>query len=282
MKPVTLEYRPPSSPLCPYTSLFYDFRTDLPFIDDHERADLAQLRFVLRTPRPGDYTFADGTRSEAPLIQLLGPTTGPVRTRGFGPIHVFGCGLLPRGWAALLKFEASLLVNRVIDATSLFGEEIVDLRQELVSASGIDERVTLLSAWLSAVFEREETHATQFTRQVDAWLETVDPSLDALIAATGMSARQLERNCNRYYGAPPKLLARKYRALRAAVMLARDHVDITDLIALGFYDQSHLIREIKQFTGFTPGKLAVELTPLTSLTLRRGEFDQLSPLVTQT
>jgi hypothetical protein len=71
----------------------------------------------------------------------------------------------------------------------------------------------------------------------------------------------------RYYGMPPKKLARKYRALRAASRIAHgDSLDDTEL-GLAFYDQSHLTREIKQFTGLTPGQLRAGKSELTQATM---------------
>jgi methylphosphotriester-DNA--protein-cysteine methyltransferase len=67
--------------------------------------------------------------------------------------------------------------------------------------------------------------------------------------------RQLERMAKRYYGLPPKTLARKYRALRAASALARGE-DLDDAgLGDSFYDQSHLIREVKRFAGLTPKQI---------------------------
>ena len=90
----------------------------------------------------------------------------------------------------------------------------------------------------------------RFARQVDAWLEdSQSPEIDDLIAATGLSRRQVERKCNAIYGAPPKLLARKFRALRAAVAMRGRDLSFDDAVGQGFYDQSHLIREVKHSPG---------------------------------
>jgi methylphosphotriester-DNA--protein-cysteine methyltransferase len=119
---------------------------------------------------------------------------------------------------------------------------------------------------------------------VDAWLiSDGDPSVESLANQSGLSQRQLERMTKRYYGLPPKKLARKYRALRAAQSLAHgDSLDETGL-ALAFYDQSHLIREVKQFTGLTPGQLRSGQSPLTRATMkgRRALGGKVSPLVSE-
>ena len=135
-------------------------------------------------------------------------------------------------------------------------------------------------------FLRERTRAvtdaeTAFIAETDAWLaDERSPRVDVLQDATGLSARQVARLCNRYYGAPPKYLARKYRALRSALILARDNVDWADLCDDTFYDQSHFIREFKHFIGLTPNQLRDDASLVIRLTMNRrdveGDFAHLS------
>ena len=70
--------------------------------------------------------------------------------------------------------------------------------------------------------------------------------------------------------------------LRAAVELAKGEACTSELVARGFYDQSHSIREIKRFTGVTPTRITGDLTELTRLTMKRTEFaGQVAPLVAE-
>jgi AraC-like DNA-binding protein len=277
---VTLDYASPPEDLRPYLSIFYEFRADVPMFEDTDKADLAQFRFMLSGV--GEYRFADGHVQIAPAIQIVGPTTGPTYGRLSGPVHVFGVGLLPAGWGTLLDFEASLLVNRVIDATELFGTGLRMTANALKSATTLDEKVAIGSALARELTERGKSAAFDFTRIVDEWLESSpSPDVDQLIVATGLSRRQVERRCNAYYGSPPKLLARKYRALRATIALAQGKSNADALLDGGFYDQSHFIREIKAFTGVTPTKISEDLPTLTALTMKRSTFAELSPMVTK-
>jgi len=52
----------------------------------------------------------------------------------------------------------------------------------------------------------------------------------------------------------------------------------------GFYDQSHLIREVKHFTGFTPGQIQAEPTILAQLTIaqRYALGGKVHPLISDT
>jgi AraC-like DNA-binding protein len=266
---VTMDYAPPPVDLRGHLTLFYEFRADMSNWTGTDRADRAQFRFLLSGK--GRYHFADGNIQNSFPVQIIGPTTGPMTMHMEGPMHSFGVGLQPAGWGTLLDFEASLLVNRVVDATQLFGPDLARTATALRAATSIEERVAIGSALARSLIGRGNSTAFTFTRIVDQWLASApSPSIDDLSNVTGLSKRQLERQCNAFYGAPPKMLARKYRALKAAIALARGETDMGDLIADGFYDQSHFIREIKAFTGVTPGRIAEDLPELMTLTLKHS------------
>lgn len=277
---VSLDYATPRESLREHLSVFYEFRANVPLFEDVEQASRAQFRFFLEGH--GRYRFADGHSQQASEVHILGPTTGPTHVRVEGPVHMFGVGLLPIGWGTLLDFEASLLVNRAIDAIELFGPGLHRTANALRAASTLEEKVAIGTALAGDLIARGRSAAFDFTRVVDDWLaSSVSPAVDTLVTATGLSRRQVERNCKAYYGSPPKLLARKYRALKAAILLARHEAGTSDLLNEGFYDQSHFIREIKRFTGVTPKTITNDLPTLAQLTLKRGDFTDLSPLVTK-
>ncbi len=282
MTAISLDYAMPDEKLRDHLSVFYEFRADVPVFEDVERADLAQVRFILAGDG-GEYRFADGTVQKAPRIQILGPTTGPTGVRICGPVHMFGAGLLPAGWAAMLDFEASLLVNRVIDATEIFGKALYQRLDQFRATTTIEEKVVIGTEIARQLIDRGHNAAFEFARVVDDWLaDSPSPDLETLVAVTALSRRQVERKCKAVYGLPPKMLARKYRALRAAISLAKHEMDVHELVDHGFYDQSHFIREIKYFTGVTPRVISEDLPTLATLTLKRTELKGLSPLVTKT
>lgn len=279
MVAVSLDYAAPDEALKDYLSVFYNFRADVERFEDDDRADLAQIRFLLKGR--GGYRFADGHVQEGPEVQVVGPTTGATHVWVEGPAELFGAGLLPPGWGAIMTIDASTLTNRVIDGTELFGRVARDTLEALRSAETLDERVAIASALIKELAGRGHELPRWFTRTVDGWLQSgLNPQVDDLVAATRLSRRQVERLCKRLYGAPPKLLARKYRALRAAVVLAKGEATTAELLDRGFYDQSHCIREIKRFTGFTPTRIQGDLNELTRLTMKRTEFaGRVAPLV---
>ncbi len=284
MAEIELDYVVPAADLADYVTLFYDFSANVAVFEDVERADHAQLRFRLSAGH-GSYCFADGTEQDAPAIHLIGPTSGATSVRAEGPVTVFGLGLSAAGWAAIVGVDASTMLNRVIDADLLFDTgALATVAAELPLAQGLAARVKLVEALIRDRI-RGGVRPAPFVQHVEAWLAaTPSPEMACLIDATGLSRRQIERKCNALYGFPPKLLARKYRALRAAVALVAGGESVNDAVDRGFYDQSHMIREIKHFTGLTPRQICAEPTALARLTIsgRRALDGVICPLVSGT
>lgn len=279
---VSLDYAAPAADLKDFVSVFYTFRADVPRFEDDDRADLAQLRFQLTGS--GFYRFADGHEQQGPEVQIVGPTMGVTHICVDGPADVFGGGLLPAGWGAMIAIDASSVTNRVIDGAELFGPEVRETLDRLRATPVLEARVAIVSDLIRSLVQRGHELPRWFTRTVDDWLQaSLNPQVDELVAATRLSRRQVERLCKRLYGCPPKLLARKYRALRAAVVLAKGEATAGEILSQGFYDQSHCIREIKRFTGVTPTRITSGLNELTRLTMKRTEFaGQVAPLVAET
>lgn len=77
--------------------------------------------------------------------------------------------------------------------------------------------------------------------------------LDAAAAKAGMSARQFRRRCFEESGLAPKHLCRILR-FRYASQLAARGAGRWAAIALdaGYFDQAHLIRDFREFTGQAP------------------------------
>ncbi|GAA4770138.1 helix-turn-helix domain-containing protein [Stakelama sediminis] len=261
-----LEYHLPSDDLTGHVTVFYHFNAQLPRFDDTERADHAQLRFRL-TAGGGTYRFPDGTTQDAGDIHIIGPTSGAVQVSAPGPVELIGCGITPVGWAAMIGSDASAMLNRVLDGESLFGPLARQTLQALKSVESFGEKVVILEDMIRRI-EVAKPRDLDFARVVDDWLAgTTSPEIDVLVEATSLSPRQLERRCKALYGLPPKMLARKYRALRAAVAMMTHGDTPGDAVERGFYDQSHLIREVKHFTGLTPGKIRESPGLLAQLTI---------------
>jgi len=279
---ISLEYEAANDELAPLISSFYRIDHEGEPLLELERADRAQFRFYLRGR--GEYNFAGGWVDPGYPVTIVGPTTAPCTTASTAEVTVFGWGITPAGWASLMGSQAEKWIDHTFDAREIFGESIMELRKEFQGLSSIQEQVKLAEKAIPKIYQNAESAPFEFTANVDKWLmSSADPQVADLLAITGLSIRQLERTTRRYYGMPPKKLARKYRAVRAAHILSLgDDLDDSEL-GYAFYDQSHLIREVKLFTGLTPGQLRSGEAMLTEATFkgRNSMTGKVDPLVSE-
>lgn len=264
---VSLRYFAPDARLNGLISSYYLFDSDEVLTSDVMRAELAQARFVMRGA--ARMRFAGGGFTHCPSAMLIGASTGSMVFEGDGPFTLAGAGLLPAGWAALIGCDANEVSDTVLPFADLAGAIVTRTLDRLRVSGTADGAVRALDALFLTLAERARTAPFWFTAVTDNWLTaSPNPQIDQLVDATGVSARQVERLANRIYGASPKLLARKYRALQAAVRLGTGAAaDWSDAAGEHFYDQSHFIREFKQFVGLTPTKFALESASVMKMTI---------------
>ena len=269
--PVRLQYCAPPEHLRAYFGALYYFTVSADRYADVTRADVPQLRFMIAGG--GSYHFHDGAERATPDVCLLGPTMGATRFELDRPARVLGISLLPAGWLTLHGGDASAMADRLCDMAAEHGAAYAGLLGDMraLDEADLDEMAALCWRALGALVQPLRPATWDLLAAVDAWLMgDGSPQIEALSDATDVSPRQLARLTNRYYGAPPKLLARKYRALRCSARIALDQESWQQLCDEGgFYDQSHFIREIKHFIGLTPHQLQTEPSAVAQLTLMR-------------
>lgn len=270
---VALSYFVPPADLAEFFGAIYLFTADQPRVADHTRADCAQIRFMLAGT--GAYHFGDGRRVETPECCLLGPTSMATHFDVVGPMQVVGVTVLPLGWAALRAGDADAIADDVVDLNARFGTAWWDMLHFMRSIEDPQKAADAFWTFIRTQIQPVSPVERRFVEETDRWLANEQsPRVEALQDATGLSARQLARWCNRLYGAPPKYLARKYRALRCAQILAREELDWSEISGDAFYDQSHFIRELKHFTGLTPTELRERASIVIRLSMKRAELDE--------
>ena len=119
---------------------------------------------------------------------------------------------------------------------------------------------------VSLAFERECLAAPDF-------------AIGEFAAAQDISCRTLERTVKRDFGMSPKLVQRRARALdMAAILLGVGRAQEEPEMRLRYFDQSHLIREMKKFFDMGPGELAKGAHPILRLNLESRQRRRLKAL----
>jgi AraC-like DNA-binding protein len=119
---------------------------------------------------------------------------------------------------------------------------------------------------LTATFERECLAAPDF-------------AISDFAEANGVSVRTLERAVRRDFGISPKLVQRRARALdMAATLLGVARPEEEPDMRLRYFDQSHLIREMRHFFGMRPTDLISRPHPFLSLNMESRQRRRLKAL----
>ncbi len=208
---------------------------------------------------------------------LTGPGTAATSYHVDGPMHCFGMSLRAIGWKALVGLPAHEVSNRVLDGVPLFGPEALALLVRLRRLDRLEDMIRAVEPFLLPRLKPVPPSHLALARAVREWAASGEAGIDGLFARADMSRRQVTRLCNEYFGGPPKLLERKYRAIRAAMKICRG--DDPKDAAAPFSDQPHMIKELKRFTGHTPTSLRDGADPLLAMTLDNESFQFLPDVI---
>ena len=255
-----LQFAPPAE-LAPFVTQLYLFRCEEDFIHDAQPAALGHIVFMLRGK--GSLRFHDGHVDPVHMASLFGPCSAAAEFTFTGPLYDFGVALSPLGFVALTGKPANSYADRMVAANELFGPEIdilaIRFHDGLTDGSmRVAQMVSEVSEFLLKRVKPVPTTHMLLVQTVVNWISSdLDPDVEALYAQLTVSRSTAVRLITRYFGSAPKPLMRKYRALRAASLLCDPACspELRMQVEALFYDQPHMIREIRHFTGRTPGTL---------------------------
>jgi len=264
---IAVDYIAPPPAAAPFVTTLYRFRCDEPLIRDIQPAAIGNL--CLFPHGKGEMLFAAGHRDPNHEVGLQTPLSRATPIEVEGPFQAFGAALTPIGWAALTGLHAGEYRDRLLPAGSVLGPAIDALGQELIAAYRAERMsgrgcALAIGDFIGANAKPLNPRHLELIAATGRWLgASFNPEVGDLVGVAGYSARQVQRLVERYFGLPPRALARKYRALRAAALLSAPQLSLEDEaeIAEAFFDQPHMIREIAHFVGRTPARLSDPSTP---------------------
>lgn len=246
------QYFRPRADIKRLVSSYYDVTVESD-IFDIMRAEIANVRFIIRGEITSDINGADEKFKRGAAI-LCGPTYQWSHVSFAPGTQIFGAAITPLGWARLINVPAHQLADKIVPLVDCVPPTAISLMKQVVDASDNASRVGAADALFAAMVDRDKRVDEVFLDQITTWITSPDPNeLTDLFAEMALSERQIERLCNKYFGSAPKLLHRKFRALHSANRLTWQNLtDWRDIATTAYSDQSHFIREFKQFNGRSP------------------------------
>ena len=199
----------------------------------------------------------DGRVFQTPTLFVHGQVTRLSVMNFIGPYVTIQAILKPHALKSLFDLEdASTLTNGSMEPQQ-FGAET--LNAQLLDANTDQERLLLLTDFLSGKLAR----AHENDPLIEECLNFVHQNLgsvtvNSLVKHFYISKRQFEKRFVREMGITPQFYIRVKRFNEAMKLIDTGKYEtLADVAyALGFFDQSHFIRDIKEFSGVTPTSIS--------------------------
>lgn len=204
----------------------------------------------------GDDNYIDHQSDKRilPDHPLIGPLTTYRLFEAIGKVGLFSIVFKAEGLSLLINDSLKGLNDRCL-ASDLLGSFVNDLRNKILDAKNNQERISIADRELYYFFSKADTSKIKlpfnsiirFIKQKDGNID-----IDKLASQCNCSLSKLERHFKEIMSISPKKYAKIIR-FQKAIRKGVQSTDLMDIaISLGYYDQSHFIKEFKSFTGYTP------------------------------
>ncbi|WP_329117809.1 AraC family transcriptional regulator [Streptomyces sp. NBC_01465] len=187
---------------------------------------------------------------------VIGLLPGEVRAGGLvGECLQIRLG--PVAAAAVLGGASMELSGTMVSLDDVWGADAARTEDRLRAAATWDERFTIASDILT---RRLAARPRVDPEVAHTWRRTLTSRgrlrVEGLADETGWSRKRLSARFGAQLGITPKRAARLVRFDHAAHLLAAGHPAAVVAAASGYVDQSHLHRDVREFTGLTPAGVA--------------------------
>lgn len=224
----------------------------LPTGSSHLLINLGPVQYLLDAESPGG-------RRRFEDIWFSAPQQGPIDTEAPHGQALLGIAFRPDGARRWLGVPACELTGRIHALEDLIGPQARSLREQLLAEPDPARRIGLAEAWLRQRCRAQPGTPLLVRRAVDALARSRGQvGIEQIADRLGCSRIYLARLFQQHVGLSAKSLARLHRFQDALRLLReRERVPWVELAAVcGYYDQSHLSRDFRAFSGFAPGEFA--------------------------
>lgn len=201
---------------------------------------------------------------------LLGPTSHVVRVVDNNQ-RLIAVRIRASGWSRLFAISASQCANRAVPLSQLWDKGFVArLHAALAAAHDADAAAATLDAALRERIAPPGRNDHLVSALATAFGDPACTDCGMIAASLELSLPQLRRLSQRHFGFGPKLMLRRTRFLRTTLAWLDAGALASGPTALEgspYYDQSHFIRDARQFLGRTARQFAATMTPVMAASL---------------
>ena len=187
-----------------------------------------------------------------------------------GKSGILGIKLHPAAFYELFEKVTSTFTDQVVPLEGLIGSKVLPLKKIQSKGLAIKDKVSIAESWL-ATFLNELKTQSRVRQSLQKIFETHGMTdMDVIANEIQISTRQLERQFKKVIGLTPKFYSRIVR-FNYIFEVMKDQNDswIRTALQSGYFDQSHFIKNFKEFTGEEPSSYGFDEVNLANFFLKK-------------
>lgn len=250
----------PSTLLSPYVKHYWFLEVDDVLSDSQRVVPTGNVELVFHR---GSRMFSFTEGEAQPDSFISGQSTGFLDLIPTGKVDMISVTFHPQGARAFFPMPMSEFKDRKIALDSIDDAELNELRKRVSTTYNNEECVRLIENFLFRRLNISKEYNYKRMNEVVKAINTGEFSPVALAEISCLGYKQFQRVFSTFVGANPKDFLRVIRYQRALFIL-QHHAEI-NLAQLAFdcnyYDESHLIKDFKKFSGYTPTEYMAVCAP---------------------
>ncbi len=181
-------------------------------------------------------------------------------------------GIKFQPWALKQLFDLTMesIVNQAIPFPNYLMTKLSPFIDIAHSQLSFEDKIDKLEDQLTSLIHVMNQENNPFQKAVELIIATKGAQrLQEIRQQAYVSERSLERYCKKYIGLSPKLFSRIIRFSHIFHFIQSQDFEWTEISFLsGFYDQSHFIKNFKEFTGEDPSGYGFDQENMANLFLK--------------
>lgn len=205
-------------------------------------------------------TLPDGSDRLLPQLGLSGATSGTRRASATPGTQILLAAVQPGQLPRLFGLPASAVIEEFVPLADLLPRPLLaELSEKLAASSTPSDQVAHCESFLLALQAMQAQRAADLVVP-ENWLFR---PLAEIADAFALSPRQFERRFNHSYGQSLRVFRQQARCSRMLFDLVfgrRQFAAWADIAThAGYFDQAHLSRDLRRYTGYAPALLGRQL-----------------------
>lgn len=250
----------PSPILAPFIKHYWALRINTTYVSER----VTPIGCVQLVFHRGDRMYSHTDKEEQPLAFIGGQSKGFSDIQSTGKVDMLVILFQPHGAKAFFNMPMNEFNNQNISINCLSDRSLIQLSDQIQNTPDNKAAIKLIESFLISRLKNFDNYNYKRLSEV---LNSIDCThvhdIKALADKACLSYKQFTRIFTEYIGTTPKEFTRIVRFQRALFTLQSDpETDQTGLaFDCGYYDQPHLIKEFKTFSGYTPNEYMAVCAP---------------------